>query len=164
MSTLIFGILNIGLAVINAVALLMNLVTSHLKLPTNPGLEAVKSDPTFAALTRFGLGAGVVFGSALLAFGIGLLLLKNWARLGSIIYAVIAMVYTPVVSLMMWPYTKRMMEQTPNMPPGMASGMAMLVLMFTLLFGMGYAALLLFFMTRTNVIEACQAQQPPPPG
>jgi hypothetical protein len=164
MSTLIFGILNIGWAILNALALLMNLITARLKLPTTPGMEAVKSDPTFAALTKFGMCAGVVLGLALLAFGIGLLLLKNWARLGSIIYGVITIVYTPVVSLLMWPYTKRMMEQTPNMPPGMAAGMAMLVLGLSLLFGMAYPALLIYYMTRTNVIEACQPEQTPPQG
>jgi hypothetical protein len=164
MSTLIFGILNIGMAFLNALALLMNLATSRLKLPTTPGMEAVKADPTFAALTKFGMYAGTVFGLALLAFGIGLLLLKNWARLGSIVYGVIAIVYTPVVSLLMWPYTKRMMENTPNMPPGMAAGMATVTIVFSLLLGMGYAALLIFFMTRANVIAACQPEQTPPVG
>jgi hypothetical protein len=38
----------------------------------------------------------------------------------------------------------------------MGSGLAAVALGFGLAIGLGYASLLLFFMTRSNVIEACQ--------
>jgi hypothetical protein len=98
-----------------------------------------------------------------LAFGVGLLLLKNWARIGSIVYAIIAIVYVPIGSLVMWPFTKRMMEQTPGAPPGMMAGFALIGLVLGIIFGLAYPVVLIFFMTRSNVIEACQPEPPTVP-
>jgi hypothetical protein len=93
-----------------------------------------------------------------------LLLLQNWARLGSIIYSVVDIVLVVVMSILMWPLTRRMMEQMPGVPPGMMAGFAMLGMAVGLLFSLAYPALLLFFMTRASVIEACQRQQPVAPA
>jgi hypothetical protein len=106
---------------------------------------------------------GVFLGFALVALGIGLLLLKNWARLGSIFWAVIEIVLVVVGSIIVWPVTQRAMEQMPNMPHGMVAGLASIGLVIELIIGLAYPALVLFFMTRDNVIEACQPELPPPP-
>jgi hypothetical protein len=156
MSTLIFGILNICYALLTLSGPVMSAITPHMAANANPALEYMKSDPSFAALTKFGMCMSVLFGLALFTFGVGLLMLQNWARLGCIIYSVIAIVYTPIVSYIMWPYTKEMMARMPKMPPGMASGIAAVALGLGLVVGVGYAGLLLFFMTRSNVIDACQ--------
>jgi|HubBroStandDraft_1064217.scaffolds.fasta_scaffold113012_2 hypothetical protein len=166
MSTIIFGILNLGYALLNLSAPLIAKLMSNVKLPANSPVAAMRADPGYVAWTNFNLGMGMVLGVALLAFGIGLLLLKNWARLGSIIYAVIAIVYVPIGSLVSWPFTKRMMELTPGAPAGMMAGFAMIGLVIGIIIGLAYPVLLLFFMTRTNVIEACQPEEPtaPAPG
>jgi hypothetical protein len=163
-STLIFGILNIGYGLWKMGAPLLSLAMSKIKLPGNAGIVAMTADPTFAALTKFSMWAGATLGLALVAFGIGLLLLQNWARIGSIIYSVIDIVLVVVVGMVMWPFTKRMMEQMPNVPPGMMAGFAAVGLVVGVLFGLAYPVLLLFFMTRSNVIEACQRQQPAAPA
>jgi hypothetical protein len=163
-SILIFGILNIGYGLWKMAAPLLSMAMSKLKLPGNSGMAAMTADPTFTALTKFSVWTGAILGLALLAFGIGLLLLQNWARLGSIVYAVIDIVLVLVVSMVMWPFTKRMMEQMPGAPPGMMAGFAMIGLVIGILFGLAYPVLLLFFMTRSNVIEACQRQQPAAPA
>ncbi|HEY3862295.1 MAG TPA: hypothetical protein VGO59_10440 [Verrucomicrobiae bacterium] len=162
-STLIFGILNIGWALMLMAGLFMMMVLSRIKTPSsNPALQAMQADPNYSALMHFNAVAGAVMGVVLLTFGIGLLLLKDWARLGSIIYSVIDIVRVVVMSMLSWPYTKRMMENVPNVPQGMMQGFAMIGLVVGLLFGVGYPALLLFFMTRPNVIDACQPEQPLP--
>jgi hypothetical protein len=96
MAILIFGILNIGYALLNLAGPLVSKLMSSIKLPANSPVVAMKSDPAYVAWTNFNMGFSVVLGLALLSFGIGLLLSKNWARLGSIIYAVIAIVYVPI--------------------------------------------------------------------
>jgi hypothetical protein len=164
-STLIFGILNIGFGVLKLGGPLVSAAIARLKLsPGHSGLAALQSDPAFVALQKLNMWAGAVLGLALLAFGIGLLLLQNWARLGSIVYAVIDIVLVLVMSMVMWPLTKRMMEQMPGVPPGMMAAFATVGLVFGLIFGLAYPVLLLFFMTRSNVIEACERPQPATPA
>lgn len=160
-SVLIFGILNIGFGLLGLVRPLF---------PTSRALEVVKADPDFVKWTDFNTMTGAVFGAALLAFGIGLLLLQNWARLGSVIYAIIAIVYVPITSMVGWPYMKQMIEhqmmqaQKQAVSPGMIQGIAMIGLIIGLIFGLAYPVLLLIFMTRSKAIEACQSQpeQPAP--
>jgi hypothetical protein len=163
MSTLIFGILNLGYALMNLASPLITKLMANIKLPANSPMTAMRADPDYIKWMNFNMGMGLVMGTALLAFGIGLLLLKNWARLGSIIYAIIAIVHVPIAAFVQMPFTKRMMEQTPGVPPGMMSGFATIGLVFGIIFGLAYPVLLLFFMTRSNVIEACQPEQASPP-
>lgn len=159
-STLIFGILNIGFGLWKLAAPLLAMALSKLKLPGNAAVAGMTADPTYTALTKVSMWAGTVLGLALLAFGVGLLLLQNWARLGSIIYSVIDIVLVLIMSMLMWPLTTRMMEQMPGVPRGMMAGFAMVGMAIGLLFSLAYPVLLLFFMTRGNVIEACQRQEP----
>jgi type IV secretory pathway VirB3-like protein len=168
-STLIFGILNIGFGLLRLGSPLVSAVVAHLKHPSHSGLAALQSDPAYDALTKFNMWAGVVFGLALLAFGIGLLLLQNWARIGSIVYAVVAIVFVLVFSIVGWPITKRFVGQmaaqlAPGAPLGMVVGLTTLMFVLGVMFSLAYPALLLFFMTRSNVIEACQPQPPAAPG
>jgi hypothetical protein len=162
MATLIFGILNIGFGFMKLAGLMLAAAMMRLKLHHNPGLEALKSDPAFAAWTRFSMEAGVVLGVALLVFGVGLLLLQNWARIGSIVYAIVDIVFVVVGGVVSLPMTQRMAQQMGNAPPGMMAGFATIGLVIGLVLGLVYPALLLFFMTRPHVIEACQPEQPAP--
>ena len=157
MATLIFGILSIGLGLLSLVSPLLGLMAkslNHTKTP-NTVLDAMNADPDYAKFTQFSMGIGIVFGVALVTFGIGILLLKNWARLGLVIYAAIAMVYSPISSYIAYPMMKSAFSRIPNMPPAMVSGMVIGSLAFGLLISIGYAALILYFMTRQNIIDAC---------
>jgi len=174
MSVLIFGILNIGFGLWQLVAApLLTMFSAKVqsamaKSNANSPFLAIQSDPTFAAMTKYKLEVDAVLGVAMLAFGIGLLLVKNWARLGSIFYAFIKIVEVLILAMVSYPITARMLQQVPNMSPSIAQVTALVGLAFQLILGMAYPALLLFFMTRDNVMEACQAEQeqptsPPPP-
>ena len=163
LSTLIFGILNIGYGLLKLAGLAFAAVMARIKMPANANIPSMNNDPTFIAWSKFAFPLGAALGLALIAFGIGLLLLKNWARLGSVVYSVIDIVLVVVGTIVMWPVTQRMMEQVPNVPRGMMAGFASISLVFQLIFGLAYPALLLFFVTRDNVIDACQPGLLPPP-
>jgi len=164
MSVLIFGILNIGYGLLKLAMLAFAMLMSNVKMPGNPAMAAMKTDPTMIAYNKFAMPLGLVLALALIAFGIGLLLSKNWGRLGSVIWAVLEIVVTVVGTLVVWPITQRMMEQMPNMPHGMVEGFATIGMVIGLIIGLTYPALVLFFMTRDNVIDACQPELPPAPA
>jgi uncharacterized membrane protein len=167
-STLIFGILSIGSGVWDLGGPLLAAAVAHLKLASRPNMVALQSDPAYTAFLNFTMWAGVVFGLALLAFGIGLLFLQNWARIGSIVYAVVAIVFLVVSSVVGWPFTKSIVEQAAVQAPGALMGLIQaitkIMFVFVIIFKLAYLVLLLFFMTRTNVIEACERQQPAAPA
>jgi len=166
MSVLIFGILNIGYGLLKLGMILLNVAMSHMSsMKANPVADYMKSDPTMVAWTKFGTVSGAILGVALIALGIGLLLMKNWARLGSIVYSIIDIFMVVIGSIVVWPVMQRAMEQLPkNVPQGMVQGIAMVSMVVGIIFTLAYPALLLFFMTRTNVIEACQPEQLAAPG
>ena len=161
-SILIFGILNIGYGLFSLGMVLLNLASSHLSPKGNPVAAAMKSDPTMATWTSLSTPLSVALGLALMAFGIGLLLLKNWARLGSIVWSVIDIVFVVVGSMVVWPVMQRAMDQIPNVPHGMVEGFLMFGMVLGVVLGLAYPAVLFFFMTRSNVIDACQPEQPQP--
>jgi hypothetical protein len=160
MSVLIFGILNIGYGIFKMGMLALSVAMSHLSPKGNPVADAMKSDPTMAAWTKFSMVSGVTIGLALIVLGIGLILMKNWARLGSMVYSMIDIVLVVIGTMLVWPITLRAMEQMPNVPHGMVEAIATVSMVFGILLGLAYPALLLFFMTRPNVIEACQGEPP----
>ncbi len=164
MATLIFGILSIGLALLSVASPVMQAMAKALnttKTP-NPVLDAMNADPDFMKFSHFATGVSIAFGVALLTFGIGLLLLRNWARLGLIIYSIAAIVYSPVSVYITYPVMVRGMEAAPHMTHGMATGITAVSMGFALLIGMGYAGLLLYYMTRQNVIDACNPDEADP--
>ena len=79
----------------------------------------------------------------------------------------IAIVLVLIGSVIGWPITKRVVEQAasqaPGAPLGMIEGFAMLFFVLGILLSLAYPVLLLLFMTRTNVIEACERRQPTAP-
>jgi F0F1-type ATP synthase membrane subunit c/vacuolar-type H+-ATPase subunit K len=162
MSVLIFGILNICFGLWGVCGPLFNKLKSYIKAPANSPAAAMYTDPDYVRFTHFSIWVGFVLGVALVAFGIGLLLMRNWARIGSMIYAVIAIVQIPITGMMTWPFMKRMIEQQSpkGVSLGMVEGIALIVMILGLVLALAYPVLLLFYMTRANVIEACQPEQP----
>jgi hypothetical protein len=160
---MIFGILNLGFGLWHLISPLFVLAMRKIKLPSQSGLTALYSDPSYVAWLHVSMVVGVVSGLALLAFGVGLLLCKNWARLGSIVYAVLECAFAVVGCMVGWRFTEMTTQQMPNVSPGAAEAIATIGMVFGLVMGLAYPVLLLIFMTRSNVIEACQPE-PPPPG
>jgi hypothetical protein len=160
---LIFGILNLGFGLLHLISPLFALAMRKIKLPSQPALTALYSDPSYIAWQHVSMVVGVVSGLALLAFGVGLLLCKNWARLGSIVYAVLDCAFVVVGCVVSWPFMEMAIQQAPKVSQGFAKAAGVIGMVFGLVIGLAYPVLLLIFMTRSNVIEACQPE-PPPPG
>jgi hypothetical protein len=144
-------------------------LTANVKLPDNSPMTIMNANPDYVRWMSINMWIGVGLGAALLVFGIGLLFLQNWARIGSIAVAVIAMVFVTILAIVGWPFVKQMMDlqtQGKHISPGMIQGIAMLILIAGLIFRLAYPVLLLIFMTRSKAIEACQpeAEQPASPA
>jgi len=158
----IFAILNLAFGLWDLISPLGALALRKIKLPGQESLAALMSDPSYVAWTNFGMAVGVVSGLALLAFGAGLLLCKNWARLGSIVYAVFKCAYVVVAIMVAWRFVVPVMtQQMRGVPQGIVAVAMTIGFGFGLLFGLAYPVLLLIFMTRRNVMEACQPEPPP---
>jgi hypothetical protein len=88
-SVTVFGILNLVFAAFGFVGLLISLVLFF--VPENSENHVVKlihTSPAYAAYLKISIGLGLLACLALLAAGIGLLMLKPWARSLSIVYAI----------------------------------------------------------------------------
>jgi hypothetical protein len=154
-SVTVFGILNIGFALLNFVGLLFSALITRVKLPGTSGLAAMKSDPVFAAWTQFSNVAAVLFGIILIASGIGLLLLQNWARILSLIYSALDVIVVIVGAVIGRRVTMQVMtSQAPGAPAGLMAMMAEVGFAMGIIIGLTYPILLLIFMTRPKVVEA----------
>ena len=136
---------------------------SHAKLPTPHGI--VLPAEAHTAWASFVTVFGLIQALMLLAAGIGLLLTQPWARVLSVVYAFIAMFYALVSSVINLPTLRATLSSMPGMPPGAVPLVALAATVLGLILGLIYPVLLLFYMTRTKVVEAFAPELPliPPP-
>ena len=89
-----FGILNIVFAAFGIFGVIGSAMMFALagNPSNNPVIQIIHDNPTYAAWMKLSIPLGLATSAVLLAAGIGLLLLKPWARLLSIGYAVYAIV------------------------------------------------------------------------
>jgi hypothetical protein len=154
-SVTVFGILNIGYALWKFVGLLLAGVAMRLNLPGNSALAALRSDPVYRAWSHFSVVIDVVFGIVLIASGIGLLLLQNWARILAIIYSVLEMIVVLAGAV----FSQRLLmqamtTQVHGAPAGVIEVVAKISFALGIVIGLAYPVLLLIFMTRPKIIEA----------
>lgn len=168
---LVFGILNIIFAAFGAISVLMALILFN-ALPdsTNPVVQLIHTNAAYRNWMKFSVGLGTVVIPVLLAAGIGLLKLKPWARVLSILYGICAIVmvfaggfinYFFLVQPLM---AKAQTAQGPEAAGAMAGAIGGT---FGSCLGLVYPILLLIFMFRPNIIAAFQpggsgAATPPP--
>ncbi len=164
MSVTIFGILNIGFAVFGVGGLLMSRLMLHAKLPGNPLLKSMQSDPAYASWTNAVTVFGLVFALILVAAGIGLLLAQNWARILSIVYAIIDIVYVLVGAVVNYHFMQAMTGQMPGVSSGMMAVFTAVGSVFGVIFGLAYPVLLLIFMTRPKIVAFFEPEQPAAPA
>ena len=102
----VFGVLNIGFAALGLIGILFAAaVFSMARNSGNPMLDIMRSNPSYAAWIKITIPLGVLSSLALLASGIGLLMMKNWARKLAIAYAIFSLVFGlvgQVVNLFIW--------------------------------------------------------------
>lgn len=164
-SVIIFGILNIGFALFGFVGVLITAAMEHMASSANPVLQAMKSSSDYALWKSINSGFALLGGTALLAAGIGLLLLQNWARIVSIIWAVLDIIFTVVGTFFALHYLQPAGFQA-KVPPSFTGLMHAITVIFIVL-GMtvvlAYPILLLIFMTRPKILSAFQPPLPPLP-
>jgi hypothetical protein len=158
-SVTVFGILNIVFAAFGIFGMLATLVLflPHSGASHNPVIQLIQDSPAYAAWLEFSMAIGAVAAMALLAAGIGLLLLKPWARIVSIIYAIYAIVMTIVGTvvnyfLMVRPLLEQAQQQHGTAAAGAIGGAVGGAIGGC--FGLIYPILLLVFMHRANVVAA----------
>lgn len=157
----VFGILNIGYALWKFVGLLMGAVIMRLNLGGNSAVAALGSNPAYIQWTHLSLVVGVVFGIVLIASGVGLLLLQNWARIVAIVYAALEMIFVVASAI----FTQRVVtpaiaSQFHGPSAGFVEVTVKIGFVMGLLVALAYPILLLIFMTRPNVVEALNSTEP----
>jgi hypothetical protein len=164
-SVTVFGILNIAFAVLGAFGLIFTLALFSLQTDTNnPVVKLIHENPTYAAWMKVSICLGVPSCLALLAAGIGLLCMKSWARILSIIYAIYAIVFGIAGTVANFFFMVRpMLEQAQQQQGPEAAAAIGGAIGGTIggCFGLIYPVLLLIFMTRPKVVAAFRPPAPP---
>jgi hypothetical protein len=155
-SATVFGILNIAFAAMSFVGLIFSVIMMRVGQSSH-SMQMLKQSPVLAAWTKFTLPVGFVSAIVLLIAGIGLLTMKNWGRILSIIYGcyslvlgVVGLVLTFIFMLlpMIEQAQQRSSPEAIGMTAGAIGGMVGGVI------GLAYPVLLLIFMTRPKLVEA----------
>ena len=145
-SVTIFGILNIGLAMLGLIGVLISAFSPGANMMGSSGMGQMLKDPHYVAWTKIATPLDAIAAVALLAAGIGLLLMQNWGRIVSLIHAVFTILFSMASFLVV--LTAR--------PPVILLIASLMVSILSLV----YPILLLIFMTRPKVVSAMNA--PPP--
>lgn len=163
-SITVFGILNIVFAVLGVfgvlatVALFASAATGH-----NPVIRLMRENPGYAAFLKVTIPLGLIAAVVLLAAGIGLLLLKPWARVTSIGYAIytIAMGIIGMAVNVVFVVRPLLAEAAQAQGPEAAGAIGGAIGgSIGGCLGLIYPILLLVFMTRPKVAAAFRPAQP----
>lgn len=158
-SVTVFAILNIVFGSLNILCSPISLISLFLPQPvihtTPDNLPIEIMGPEMKMFSAIGAIIGLIAGFFLLASGIGLLRLKNWARQIAYFYGWFTIIWgiigTCVNIFFLLPKLSGLPEQqAPALIGGLIGGMCGGVL------GLAYPIILIIFMKRKNVIEACQ--------
>jgi len=158
-SVTVFGILNIGFAVVGFVSLLVTILMFAMVRDTtnNPVLQLIHNNPGYAAWMNLSLVLGFLARAVLLTAGIGLLKLKPWARTLSIVYGIYEIVMVLVGTTVNYVFLMQpMLEQAHGKQGPEAAAAIGGAIGGTVggCFGIIYPVLLLIFMMRANVVAA----------
>jgi hypothetical protein len=161
----VFGILNIVFAalgifgVLASVMLFMAVGASS----NNPVIQLIHDSPAYAAWMKISIVLGLLTAGVLLAAGIGLLMLKPWARMVSIVYAIYAIVMVGIGGAVNYVFLIQPLMQQAQQKQGPEAAGAIggaIGGMFGSCFGLIYPILLLIFMMRANVVAAFRGMPP----
>jgi hypothetical protein len=143
MSVTIFGILNIGFGLFDLLFTLFSMfVLPRMNMPDSPIVKQMHDNPW----AKISLPLDGIAAVALLAAGIGLLLLQNWGRILSIIigiYSILSCIIGGIVTL-----------------NSSTSGIMLVASLLGSIFSLTYPVLLIVFMVRPSVVSALKPAQP----
>jgi hypothetical protein len=164
-SVTVFGILNIVFAVFGVFGLIASIALFFVPAGSNnPVIKIMHENPAYASWLKICIPLGLLSCAALLAAGIGLLCLKSWARRLSIAYAIYAIVFGILGTVVNFMFlTRPMIEQAQQQHGPEAAGAIGGVIGGTIggCFSLIYPVLLLIFMLRPKVVAAFQPPRPP---
>ena len=171
-SVTVFGILNIVFACFGVFGVLASIAMFYMPANSNnPVIKIMQENPHYALFMKVSIPLGILTSIALLMAGIGLLSLKNWGRVLSIVYAVYAVVFGIIGMVMNWLFLLRPMLAQASQQQGPEAASAIGGAIGGSVggcLGLIYPILLLIFMFRPNVVAAFQGGQTPnpprPPG
>ena len=161
-SSIVFGILNIGWALLGILGLVLGIIT--LNQPNNPMAPLMRGSSATALWLKGSMPLGILMALVLLLSGIGLLRLKPWGRSLALFYGV-AEIGLGVIGLifhfgMIVPglLAQLPMANAPEVAMGIMGG----VVGGTLggLVNIAYSVLLVVFMKRPNVVAAFSVYPP----
>ena len=157
-SVTVFGILNIVFAVIGILGIFGSAaMLAGASQSDNPVVKVMLANPAYVTWMRISIPLGLLVSALLLAAGVGLLLLKPWARWFSLAYGIYAIVMSIVATLITYYlFFGPLMEQAQRMrgPEAAAAVGGAIGGMIGGILGLIYPVLLLYFMTRPHVIAA----------
>ena len=94
-SVTVFGLLNIGFAAFGVFGIIATLALFSMEGATaNPAWKIMRENAAYAGWLKITIPLGVLACLALLARGIGLLMMKGWARKLAIGYSIYAIVFS----------------------------------------------------------------------
>lgn len=158
----VFGILNIAFAAMSFFGAIATIIMLRLgQAHGSQSVEMLRQSPILVKWTMFTMPLSFLSAIVLLTAGIGLLAVKNWARILSIVYAIytiilgaIGMVLTVMFLLM--PMLERAQQQDSGPQMGAAIG-GIIGGVIGGLIGMAYPVILLIFMTRRTFVDQLRA-------
>ncbi len=164
-SVTVFGVLNIVLAIVGVLAVVASLaLLSATASVGNPFLRIMQESPAYTVWFKLSLALGLLAGAVLLISGIGLLMMKRWARVAAIVYAI----YTIVSGLLgvfmnFFLLFRPLLEEASRRPGPETAGAVGGAIGGTFggCIGLVYPVLLIIFMTRPKVVAAFTQSAPP---
>jgi hypothetical protein len=160
-SVLVFGILNMVFAVFGAFGMIVSIVLFFAPVTSsNPVIKIIQENPGYATFLKASIPLGFLSSAVLLASGIGLILVKNWARVASIAYGAYAIVWGIIGTVMNYMcITRPLLEQASQRPgPEMAGAIGGAIgSAIGGCIGLVYPILLIIFMVRPHVVAAFEA-------
>jgi hypothetical protein len=164
-SVTVFGVLNIIFAAYAVLGIGVSMVMFFMPHSDsdNPVMQLIQDNPGYAAWLKFSIVLGIPVAGALITAGIGLLKMKPWARILSIIYGIYAIIMVIVGGVVNYfCLFQPMMEKAHNAqgPEAIGAIFGAICGTFGSCAGLIYPVLLLIFMTRPKVVAAFQSPAP----
>ena len=163
-----FGVLNVVFAGLSLFGIMASIAMLNAPAATkNPVVQLMRDNPAYLTWMKIMIPLGLLALAAQLTAGIGLLRLKAWARVLSIVYAIWAILFGLFGLGLNYVFLTRPLMEEAARKQGAESAAAMGGAMGSLFggcFGMVYPILLLIFMTRPKVIAAFRPAASEPPA
>jgi hypothetical protein len=167
-SVMVVSILGILYSAMALLGVPCGILLFYLPLMPNTGLEALRQDGGYMAMTMISGAINFVLGGLLLASSIGSLKLRPWARMGMNVYGVVHICSTIAGSVISLVYVMpRVMAVVGKAGgPGMVGGQigGMVGAAFGMLLGIGVGVVILVVFNRRVAVDALKGIFPVEPG